>query len=146
MGHGIRFLQSLWSPKVTEPRVSLDVLMSGSSNIYAVLYNDEVHSFDDVITQLSRAMQSCTVDAGRVYANAGLPPHLCDPGLIRTVDREGRAIITRATEAECHRVKGVMQEVALRTKVFNSIVISTQDAALSILAWITKVVLLMCLN
>ena len=37
----------------------------------AVLYNDETHSFDDVIGQLRRAVAQCSTDTARMHANAG---------------------------------------------------------------------------
>jgi ATP-dependent Clp protease adapter protein ClpS len=67
-----------------------------------LLYNDEVHSMDEVALQLVKAL-ACTLD---VAASIMLRAH-----------RNGKAVVTITTRGEAERVAGVLREISLRVSV-----------------------------
>ena len=66
------------------------------------LFNDEIHTFEEVIHQLIKAT-GCT--RGRAE------------DLSWTVHREGKANVYQATFEECLRVAGVLGEIGLLTQI-----------------------------
>jgi ATP-dependent Clp protease adaptor protein ClpS len=67
-----------------------------------VLYNDDWHSFDDVIFQLIKAI-SCSYEDARGYAFE--------------VHVKGKAIVFNGPMKECLRVSSVLEEIALNTQI-----------------------------
>ncbi|MBV9079655.1 MAG: ATP-dependent Clp protease adaptor ClpS [Elusimicrobia bacterium] len=67
-----------------------------------VLFNDDVHTFDEVAVQLVRAIR-CTFSRGMALANA--------------VHHLGSAIVYEGHLERCEAVAAVLEEIRLRTKV-----------------------------
>ena len=67
-----------------------------------VLYDDDVHTFDDVIEQLVKAV-GCTPERGARHA--------------WTVHTEGKDCVYTGDFFECMRVQGVLREIALVTEI-----------------------------
>ena len=67
-----------------------------------VLYNDEIHTFDEVILQLIKATGCSTSQAERFAWQ---------------VHTEGKAAVFEGTFEECFRVQGVLREIQLVTEI-----------------------------
>lgn len=67
-----------------------------------VLYNDEVHTFDEVIEQIIRA----------TGCSAARAEHLT-----LEVHTSGKAIVFDGDFGQCLRVSGILEEIALRTQI-----------------------------
>ncbi len=67
-----------------------------------ILYNDEIHSFEEVILQLIKATGCSTTDAVRITFNAHL---------------KGKALAYTGSFEECFRVNGVLREIQLVTEI-----------------------------
>jgi len=67
-----------------------------------ILYNDDWHSFDDVILQLVKA-GAC--DASKAEEHAW------------TVHTQGRAMVYQGARVDCERVAGVLREIRLQVEV-----------------------------
>ena len=67
-----------------------------------ILYNDDIHTFDEVIMQLIKAT-GCTIAEAE--------------GLAWRVHNDGKAAVYEGTFEECFRVQGVLKEIALVTEI-----------------------------
>ncbi len=67
-----------------------------------ILYNDEEHTFDEVIHQLIKAL-GCSVGHAEE--------------LTWKVHSDGKAIVFEGTFEECMKVNGVLQEIELITEI-----------------------------
>ena len=67
-----------------------------------ILYNDAIHSFEEVILQLIKATGCSTTDAVRITFNAHL---------------KGKALAYTGPFEECFRVNGVLREIQLVTEI-----------------------------
>lgn len=67
-----------------------------------ILYNDEIHTFDEVIHQIVKAT-GCTVAQAEAYA--------------WEVHSRGKAAVYEGTFEECFRVQGVLREIGLVTEI-----------------------------
>lgn len=67
-----------------------------------ILYNDEVHTFDEVILQIVKATGCTTAHAEE---------------LAWRVHTEGKAMVYEGTFEECFRVQGVLREIQLVTEI-----------------------------
>ena len=67
-----------------------------------ILYNDEWHSFDEVITQIQKAT-NCPFDTAR--------------SLTFEVHVKGKAIVFTGPISTCLRVSSVLEEIALHTQI-----------------------------
>jgi ATP-dependent Clp protease adaptor protein ClpS len=67
-----------------------------------ILYNDEVHSFDEVINQIIKAVRCDTVKA---------------EALTWEVHNSGKAMVFEGQMNECLRVSHVLEEIALKTQI-----------------------------
>lgn len=67
-----------------------------------ILFNDNVHTFDEVIVQLVKAI-NCSADRAESYA--------------MEVHTKGKACVYTGEMAECIRVSGVLEEIALHTQI-----------------------------
>lgn len=67
-----------------------------------VLYNDDWHTFDEVINQIIKAVQ-CSVQQARKFT---FEVHL-----------KGKAIVYYGDMASCLKVSSVLEEIALHTQI-----------------------------
>lgn len=67
-----------------------------------ILYNDEVHTFDEVILQLVKATGCTTAHAERKAWE---------------VHTRGKAMVYEGSFEECFRVQGVLREIELVTEI-----------------------------
>lgn len=67
-----------------------------------ILFNDNVHTFDDVIIQLTKAT-GCSSSVAESKANE--------------VHTRGKAMVYEGDVPDCLRVSGVLEEIALHTQV-----------------------------
>jgi len=67
-----------------------------------VLYNDDIHTFDEVILQLVKAT-GCTTAQAEAYA--------------WEVHTNGKAAVFEGSFEECFRVQGVLREIQLVTEI-----------------------------
>lgn len=67
-----------------------------------VLYNDDWHTFDEVIMQLIKAT-SCTFEEARNYAFE--------------VHVKGKSIVFNGSMKDCIRVSSILEEIALTTRI-----------------------------
>lgn len=69
---------------------------------WVILYNDDWHSFDDVIQQLIKAI-ACTEEQGEAHAY--------------TVHTAGKARVFDGPKTDCERVANVLREIRLQVEV-----------------------------
>jgi ATP-dependent Clp protease adapter protein ClpS len=96
--------QQINLPSTPEPEV-LEDIESGSSVKYSarvILYNDDFHSFDEVIEQLIKAL-NCSFSKANYLA---LKAH-----------SEGKAVVFKGPYHKCIRVSSILEEIALRTEI-----------------------------
>ena len=67
-----------------------------------ILFDDDVHTFEDVILQLMKAV-GCTPEQGYQHA--------------LTVHTEGKDCVYQGDFFDCFRVQGVLREIALVTEI-----------------------------
>ena len=67
-----------------------------------ILFNDEVHTFEDVAGQLVKAIR-CSYSRGMEFANE--------------VHTRGKACVYTGEMTECLRVSAVLEEIALHTQI-----------------------------
>ncbi len=67
-----------------------------------ILYNDDIHTFDEVINQLIKAIK-CSVSEAESIA--------------WTVHNEGKATVFEGTFEECMRVNSILLEIQLITEI-----------------------------
>jgi len=81
-----------------EPDV--DVLVQEPAKV--VLFNDEVHSFDEVIGQLIKALR-CTESKAE--------------GLALEAHNNGKAVVYSGEMVRCMEISGVLEEIRLMTQI-----------------------------
>ncbi len=69
-----------------------------------VLFNDDEHTFDEVIAQLIKAL-NCSFETARDYA---FETHA-----------KGKAIVFNGTMKDCLRVSSILEEIALNTQILS---------------------------
>lgn len=96
----------------------------------AVLYNDEIHTYDNVIYALMKSIR-CSNKVGTDYAT--------------TVDREGRAIIFHGSFEKCSSLKEQIAEITLKNsdrvlevKVLCVHLVAHQNFATRLLNWLKE--------
>ncbi len=67
-----------------------------------ILYNDDWHTFDDVASQLVKAI-ACTYEEGEAHA--------------RVVHTQGKARVFDGPRERCERVANVLREIRLQVEV-----------------------------
>src|SRR5690606_38535081 len=67
-----------------------------------ILYNDDIHTFDEVIHQIIKAT-GCSTEQAEAHA--------------WTVHTEGKDCVFEGTFEECFRVQGVLREIQLVTEI-----------------------------
>lgn len=85
---------------VPERRDETDVLLDEPAKV--ILFNDDVHTFDEVINQIMKAIRCDTVKA---------------EALTWEVHTRGKAVIFEGTMRECLEVSGILEEIALHTQI-----------------------------
>ncbi|XP_048259504.1 E3 ubiquitin-protein ligase UBR2-like isoform X2 [Haliotis rufescens] len=121
-----------WEETVSLPE-GLEAEDSVDSNLYhCMLFNDEVHTYDQVITTLQRAID-CT------------PRQAIDFATI--VDREGRSNVRTGTKAECDRAKEIIQRNTsrhgskpLKVLVMHNSVVAHQNFAMKMIQWLQNII------
>ncbi|KAI0239315.1 E3 ubiquitin-protein ligase UBR2 [Lamellibrachia satsuma] len=104
-----------------------------TNNVYiTMLFNDEVHTYEQVITTLERAVD-CTHKEAIDFAT--------------TVDREGRSSVKHGSLADCNKAMQVIEKNTSRlgsnpllVRVMHSSVVGHQQFALKILYWLNDVI------
>jgi ATP-dependent Clp protease adaptor protein ClpS len=85
---------------------SIDIITDEETTVgllsRVVLYNDDWHTFDEVINQLMKAI-NCNFDQARAY--------------VFEVHVKGKAIVFNGTLNECLKVTSVLEEIALNTQI-----------------------------
>jgi ATP-dependent Clp protease adapter protein ClpS len=87
------------------PETSPEELLEDTGTLDAwrvVLFNDEVHTFDEVIFQIIKAVR-CT--------RANAEKHTWE------VHTKGRSIVYSGSISDCLRVSAVLEEIALKTEI-----------------------------
>lgn len=69
-----------------------------------VLFNDDEHTFDEVIFQLIKAL-NCSFETARDYAYEA--------------HEKGKAVVFNGTISECLRVSSILEEIALNTQILS---------------------------
>jgi len=97
---------------VPEPDVEVDVLVEEDVEESqeerlddpwkVILYNDEIHTFDEVVLQLVKATGYAAQEAERIAWQAHMT---------------GRAVAYAGTFDECFRVNGILREIQLVTEI-----------------------------
>jgi hypothetical protein len=94
-----------------------------------MLFNDEVHTYDQVINVLSRAIQ-CTKNEGHEFASL--------------VDREGRTVIRIGTMELCREAQQTIRirtaDVPLKCEIYPSSFISLQYFAQKLLSYLQDII------
>ncbi|PID57659.1 MAG: Clp protease ClpS [Ignavibacteriae bacterium] len=89
-----------------KPQENFDIEISSDEDIAVqfrvFLFNDDVHTFDEVILQLMKAIR-CTFEKARAYAFE--------------VHVKGKAMVFGGSMAECLKVSSVLEEIALHTQI-----------------------------
>ncbi len=86
----------------TEQETDVAVAESIDSPWRVVLYNDAIHTFDEVIRQVVKATGCTTQDAERIAW---------------TVHKEGKALAFEGSFEKCFGVQGVLREIQLVTEI-----------------------------
>ncbi|KAI5739939.1 hypothetical protein M8J77_025327 [Diaphorina citri] len=102
-----------------------------SDNFCTVLYNDEFHTFEQVINTLVRSLKCSQKDAIEFVTN---------------IDREGRAAVKCSNFSHCEDLKSEIERFTsrhgnrpIKVAVVNSVVIAHQIYAMRLLTWLQKV-------
>lgn len=97
-----------------------------------MLYNDEVHSYDQVTSTLRKVL---VIDDKKAFEYAAI------------VDKEGRSAIKRGKRLECETVKNKVEQImsgpitnALDTKVMHHSLVAHQYFAEKLIVWMQKTV------
>ena len=86
--------------EIIEPVIDEDVGTTFSSRV--ILYNDDWHTFDEVIEQLIKAI-NCSYEKARGFAFE--------------VHTKGKSIVFNGDMASCLRVSSILEEIALHTQI-----------------------------
>jgi ATP-dependent Clp protease adaptor protein ClpS len=92
--------------ELTKKQTRIDVLTEEETSVKltskVVLFNDDWHSFDEVIYQLIKATK-CSFDKARDYAFE--------------VHVRGKAVVFSGSITDCLKVTSVLEEIALNTQI-----------------------------
>ncbi|WP_235923221.1 ATP-dependent Clp protease adaptor ClpS [Candidatus Chlorobium masyuteum] len=101
-------MMTMWTASDSTPETKQHEQLSGTDQLDAyrvVLFNDEEHSFDEVIDQIIKAIRCSRSKAER---------HTWE------VHTRGRSIVFAGAMAECLRVSSILEEIALKTEIQTS--------------------------
>ena len=94
--------------QISEQKPSIDILEEEKVTIgienRVILYNDDWHTFEEVIVQLIKATK-CNFDQARSYAFE--------------VHVKGKAIVFNGSIKDCLKVSSVLEEIALNTQIIS---------------------------
>lgn len=88
--------------QIEEPEIAVEEDSSTGEAARVILFNDDWHSFDEVIFQLIKAV-NCTFEQARAFAFE--------------VHVKGKAIVYHGTMNECLKVSSILEEIELHTQV-----------------------------
>lgn len=90
----------------TKKQQQIEIIEEQDSDITlasrVVLFNDDWHTFDEVIAQLMKAI-NCTYEQGRAFAFE--------------VHVKGKAIVFSGSLKNCLKVTSILEEIALHTQI-----------------------------
>ena len=89
-------------PGLIEPEVEEEVNVKRPYKV--VLFNDDEHSFDEVITQIIKAVL-CSYEQARSFA---FEAHV-----------KGKAIVYNGELSACLKVTSILEEIALHTQIIS---------------------------
>ncbi len=92
--------KELENKPVIEQENEIDTTVGLESRV--VLYNDDWHTFDEVIIQLIKAI-NCTFDRARSYAFE--------------VHVKGKLVVFNGQMTDCLKVSSILEEIALTTQI-----------------------------
>ena len=92
-------LTTIQKPLV-EQEHDVDVLVQEPAKV--ILFNDEVHSFDEVIDQIIKAVRCDTTKA---------------EALTWEVHNSGKAVVFEGVMNDCMQVSSILEEIALHTQI-----------------------------
>ncbi len=98
-------LLTRWKASLPVPVTKVTEQSSGTDTLDAyrvVLFNDEVHSFDEVIQQIIKATQCSRLKAERATWE---------------VHTRGRSIVYFGPMSNCLKVSSILEEIALKTEI-----------------------------
>jgi len=85
---------------ISLPEINIDVAIE--TQYHVLLFNDDYHSFDEVITQLIKAI-NCSFEKARTFAFE--------------VHVKGKALVFSGSLSKCLTVSSVLEEISLHTQV-----------------------------
>lgn len=88
--------------EIDDPQTEVLTATEVALAAHVILYNDDIHTFDEVTLQLMKAT-GCSIDEGE--------------DLAIEVDQRGLACVFEGELADCLRVSSVLEEIALHTEV-----------------------------
>jgi len=107
----------------------MDDLLEVEDMYVTVLYNDEVHTFDEVITTLQRAVENCDRNLAINF--------------VSLIDREGRCLVKCSPFQQCNEVKRIVERITgrrgikpLKVMVIHSHVVAHQVFAMRLISWL----------
>ena len=95
-------MEKLHFEEQQEPEIFSTAEVSIQLPSRVILYNDEWHSFDEVITQIQKAT-NCPFDIAR--------------SLTFEVHVKGKAIVFTGAITACLKVSSILEEIALHTQI-----------------------------
>lgn len=87
---------------IVEPELDEEVTIGLPYKV--VLYNDDVHTFDEVINQLIKAIK-CSYEQARSFA---FEAHV-----------KGKVIVFNGELNECLKITSILEEIALHTQIIS---------------------------
>ena len=110
----------------------MDDLLEVEDMFTTVLYNDESHTFDEVIMTLTKALDDC--DRNKAISFVSL------------IDKEGRALVKCGQFQQCNEIKRIVERLTgrnhrkvLKVMVIHSHVMAHQVFALRLISWLDSV-------
>lgn len=85
---------------ITEPEVEIDTDIDSEYRVF--LFNDDYHTFDEVITQLIKAI-NCSFEKARAFAFE--------------VHVKGKAMVYSGSMQSCLKVSSILEEIELHTQI-----------------------------
>jgi ATP-dependent Clp protease adapter protein ClpS len=80
----------------------IDEKVSVETAYHVLLFNDDIHTFDEVINQLIKAIR-CTFEKAKDIAFE--------------VHTKGKALVYSGTLTECLKISSILEEIALHTQI-----------------------------
>jgi ATP-dependent Clp protease adapter protein ClpS len=85
---------------IIEPEITEETVIGLPHKVF--LFNDDIHSFDEVIAQLIKAIR-CSFEDGR--------------SLAFEVHVKGKAVVFQGELSNCLKVSSILEEIALHTQI-----------------------------